>query len=171
MNNTIDLLPLSSYLSTTSRVKELLVSLDHLKTSYFQKNQSFASTLEHEIPYPLSEILTKLAQMHQVNLAEIAEAETFFTRLQEAIENMPHLILTISVSPTFEMIKEINHWATENLKQAIVLDFVVDEQVIGGAKIAYKGKIVDHTVKKRMEAMIQINNQNNKNQITNSKTN
>lgn len=153
MNDTINLLPLSSFMSTSYHVKELLLALDHLKASYFQKKQSFATTLEQEIPFPLSQSLHDLAKTHNVNLADVVQAEKFFTSLREAIEKMPQMTLTICITPTLGFIKEINRWVTENLKQAVVLDFIVDETIVGGAKIAFKGKIVDYTVKKRLEGL------------------
>jgi F0F1-type ATP synthase delta subunit len=154
MNTAIDLLPLSKYLTTAHDVKELMNALEHLKASYFHKNQTFATTLEKEIPYPLSATLHDLAKIHGINLADVLQAEAFFTQLTEAIENMPRMTLTITFHPTLELIKEINRWMTDNFRQAVMLDFVVDETIVGGAKIAFKGKIVDHSLKKRMEGLV-----------------
>jgi F0F1-type ATP synthase delta subunit len=154
MNQTIDLLPLSSYLSTAHDVKEVTDALEHLKASYFHKNQNFTTTLEKEIPFPLSTTLHDLAKAHGINLTDVLQAEAFFTQLSQAIENMPRMTLTVTFHPTLELIKEINRWVTDNFKQAVMLDFVVDETIVGGAKIAFKGKIVDHSLKKRMEGLV-----------------
>lgn len=154
MNTAIDLLPLSKYLSNSHDVKELLSALEHLKASYFHKNQTFAQTLEKEIPFPLSTSLVDIAKAHGVNLNDLPQAETFFTELTKAIENLPHMTLTVTFHPTLELIKEINRWVTDNLKQAVVLEFTVDETIVGGAKIAFKGKIVDHSLKKKMATLM-----------------
>ena len=155
MTTAIDLLPLSKYLSNPHDVKELMSGLEHLKASYFQKNQSFTNTLEKEIPFPLSTAIYDLAKKHDINLTDVSQAETFFTNLSTAIENLPRLTLTVTFHPTLELIKELNRWVIDNLHQAVILDFVVDEKIIGGAKVAFKGKIVDHSLKKRLEILTQ----------------
>lgn len=163
----INLLPLSEYLMTPHQVRQLLAALEHLKSSYFQKQQQFTTTIQQEIPYPLSQIIQDLARGHGINLADVSQAETFLTKLSHAIENIPHLSLTIAVSPTMELIKEINHWIISNLGQVVILEFAEDETIIAGAKIAYKGKIVDQTLKKRLEFLIKPeNSKQSENQIT-----
>ncbi len=157
MNTAIDLLPLSKYLSNPHDVKELLLALDHLKASYFHKNQTFTTTLEKEIPFQLSTTLHDLAKAHSINLTDVTQAEPFFTQLVEAIENLPRMTLTVTAHPTLDLIKEINRWTTDNLHQAVILEFVVDETIVGGAKIAFKGKITDQSLKKRVDAMMQNN--------------
>jgi F0F1-type ATP synthase delta subunit len=153
MNTALDLLPLSKFFTTTRDVKELMSALEHLKASYFHKNQTFATTLEKEIPYQLSTALTDLAKLHGINLTDLLQAETFFNQLTEAIDNLPHMTLTLTFHPTHELIKEISRWVIDNFRQAVILEFVVDETIVGGAKIAFKGKIVDYSLKKRMEGL------------------
>lgn len=153
MKEVINLLPISSYLSTGFHVREVTKALDHLQTSFFKKTQPFLTTIEKEIPFPLSETLKKLAIENEVRLEEPEEVEQFFTRLREDIQHIPRLTLTLSFEPTLELIKQINEWVIINLKAAIILDFEVDETLIAGAKVAFKGKITDHSLQKRMETM------------------
>lgn len=153
MNQTLNLLPLSPYLSTSYHMQELLAALEKLQTAHFQRKQHFLTTLEQEIPFPLSETLKQLATTHKVNFDDLVQTETFFNLIRQEIEKLPHLTLTVSISPTIFLIKEINQWLVTNLKQPMILDFIVDETIIGGAKIAFKGKLIDHTVKKQIEGL------------------
>jgi F0F1-type ATP synthase delta subunit len=156
MKEVINLLPISSYLSTSYHVREVTKALDQLQTAYFHKKQQFLTTLEKEIPFPLSEVLKKLAIENEVKLEDTEEVDLFLNRLRDDIQTLPRLSITLSFPPTLELIKEINRWITLNLKAAIMLDFAVDDRLVAGAKIAFKGKIVDHSLKKRMEPMVKI---------------
>ena len=157
MKTTLDLLPLSQYVSTSYHAKNLLLALERLQAAHFQKNQNFLTILEQETPFPLSEVLKQLAKAHEVNFNDLAQTESFFSLLRKEISQLPHLTLTVSVNPTLSLIKEINQWVITNLKKPVVLDFVVDETNIGGAKVAFKGKIVDYTVKKLIEPFMKSN--------------
>lgn len=155
MNEVINLLPVGQYLKTSYHLREFTKALDHLQTAYFHKKQGFVEALATEIPFPLNELLKKLAVENNVNFENTAEVDSFLSRVRDDIQTIPHLSLTISMEPTMELIVAINQWIIINLRKAIILDFVVDPKIVGGATIAYQGKIIDHTLKKRIDAMTQ----------------
>ncbi|HSA83478.1 MAG TPA: F0F1 ATP synthase subunit delta, partial [Patescibacteria group bacterium] len=103
---------------------------------------------------PLSDTLKKLAIENEVRTDDAEEIDHFLSRLRDDIQTIPRLTLTLSFEPTLELIKAINEWVIVNLKAAIILDFEVDNKLVAGAKVAYKGKIVDHSLQKRMEGFI-----------------
>ena len=150
MKNVINLLPISAYLSTGFHVREVTAALDKLQGEYFKNNQPFLETLEKEIPFPLSESLKKLARENDVRMDNREEVDNFLSRLRDDIQSIPRLTITLSFEPTLELIKEINQWIIVNLKAAIVLEFGVDKTLVGGAQVAYKGKFVDHSLKKQL---------------------
>lgn len=154
MKEVINLLPLSSYLSTSYHVREVTKSLDRLQSSMFHRNQPFLKTLEQEISFPLSETLAKLAISNEVNLDDLEEVDRFLSMLRDNIQIIPRMTLTLTFEPTLDLIRDINEWITVNLQAAIILDFEIDKSLIGGAKVAYNGKIVDHSLRKRVETMM-----------------
>lgn len=155
MNNQINLSLLQPYLKTTYHTREILIAIDQLQTAFFQKKQSFLKTLEVEIPFPLSETLKKLAEDHQINLENAADTDMFFGDVREAIQQIPVLTLTLSFSPTMSMIDKIYGWLGLNAHNQIMLDFKVDESLIGGAQITFKGKYKDFSLKHEMTPTIQ----------------
>lgn len=153
MKEVINLLPISSYLSTGYHVRELTKALDRVQNGMFHQKQTFLKTLEKEIAFPLNEALSKLAISNEVNLDDLEEVDRFLSTLRDTIQTIPRMTLTLSVDPTLDLIRDINEWITLNLQAVIILDFVVDQSIIGGAKVAYNGKIVDHSLRKRVENM------------------
>ncbi len=154
MKEVINLLPIGHYLRTSYHLRELTKALDHLQSAYFHKKQPFLETLSKEVAFPLSELLKDLAIENQVNLENTAEVDLFLNRLRDDVQVIPHLTLTISTEPTTGLIQAINEWIIINLRKAIILDFVLDPKIVGGAIVAYQGKIVDHTLKKKLETMM-----------------
>jgi len=159
MKEVINLLPIGHYLRTSYHLRELTKALDHLQGSYFHKNQSFLETLSKEVAFPLNELLKDLAIENQVNLENTAEVDLFLNRLRDDVQVIPHLTLTLNIEPTAGLIQAVNEWIILNLRKAIILDFELDTKIVGGAIIAYQGKIVDHTLKKRIEALMTANMQ------------
>ncbi len=154
MKEIISLVAISPYISTSYHLKELQRALDHLETAFFQKKQTFIQTLDQEIPFPLSETLKKVAGEHEVHLNDTEEVIEFITKLREELQQIQRLTITISFQPTLDLIKEINRWIIVNLKQVVVLDFVTDHTLIGGAKIEFNGLFKDYSVQKRMETQM-----------------
>jgi F0F1-type ATP synthase delta subunit len=155
MKEPVNLLSISPLLRTSFHVKEVLNAIEQVQNGFFKKNQTFLVTLEKDVPFPLSENLKRLAQEHEVDLEDTAQSNEFLTKVQEAIQALPRLTLTLSMQPTMALIKEINRWIIMNIKQTVVLDFALDTTLIAGVKVAFKGKIKDYSIKKRMEGTIQ----------------
>lgn len=159
MKEVINLLPIGHYLRTSYHLRELTKALDHLQTTYFRQKQPFLQTLSNDVSFPLNELLKDLAIENQVNLDNTAEVDLFLNRLRDDVQVIPHLTLTLSIEPTTELIQAINEWIILNLRKAIILDFELDQKIIGGAIVAYQGKIVDHTLKKKIDAMMEATQQ------------
>lgn len=154
MKEVINILPISSYLSTEFRIREVIKALDRLQSNMFHKKEPFVTTLEKEIPYPLNETLKKLAIENEVKIDDTEEVDRFLSMLRDDIQAIPKMTLTLSFEPTNDLIRELNEWITLNLKAVITLDFMVDPSLIAGAQIAYKGKIIDHSLRKRIERLM-----------------
>ncbi len=156
MKDIINLLTLSPYISTSFHLNEFNSALDRLQAAYFQKKQTFVQALDEEVPFPLSETLKKLAIEHEVNLESTEDVDAFMSKIRDEIQNISTLTITLSIQPKMSLIRVINDWIIHNLKQVVVLDFVVDYSLIAGAKIAFNGKISDHSITQEMAETIKM---------------
>jgi len=151
MKEIINLKEISPQISTSYHLKDLQRALDQLQTSFFQKKQTFVQTLDQEIPFPLSETLKKVAVAHEVDLQNTEDVNEFINKLRDELQQIRRLTITMSIQPTLALIKEINRWIILNLKQVVVLDFVTDQTLIGGAIVEFNGVYKDYSVKHLME--------------------
>ena len=154
MNEPINLMPVMQHIATTYHLKQLLLAVDELQTGLFKKKQSAHEMLEREIPFPLSEDLKQLALKNKINLQDVAQLDSFLHHLRTTIQALPQLTITLGVHPTLELIKEMNRWVMIHVQGFVVLDVVYDESLIAGAKIGFKGKLADYSVKKQLDPVI-----------------
>lgn len=149
MKEVINLISISPYISTSYHLLEFSSALDRLERAFFQ-NKKPTAAIDSEIPFPLSENFKKMAGENEINLENIEEANAFVNKIREELRMIKPLTLTLGIQPTLDMIKEINHWIITNLKQVVALDFVIDPDVIAGAKVEFDGKIQDFSIKKEI---------------------
>ena len=148
MKQVVNLTPITSYLQTKYNIDEVITSLDKILSELFKKEKPIDEILEKDAPFPLSEGLKKLAKEHEANIEDQIEADKFFGEVRKAIINLPILTITTGVSPTLELIKEVQDWVLANVKGFVTIDFVIDRSLIAGAKISFSGKSRDFSVKK-----------------------
>ena len=153
---TNNLTSLRPYLKTTYDVTELLDSLQTVQNNIFKGHTTLAENLETQIPVPLSSIIIKLATTQQVRLDDPVTSGQFLAQLQDAIKNIPVLHLTISFSPTLQLINQLSDWLLLNMPHHVILDFTTDRTLIGGAKVGFQGKYVDHSLKKQVAGLFRV---------------
>lgn len=151
--STITTTTLRPYLKTTYDVTELLDSLQTVQNTIFTGHTTFSESLKTQIPIPISTSITKLATEQQIRLDDPVADKQFLIRLQDAIKNIPVLHLTISFSPTLQLINQISDWLILNMPHHVILDFTIDRTLIGGAKVGFQGKYIDHSLKKQIAGL------------------
>ena len=158
MRDIINLFPISNYLQTSYHTKEVIQSLDKLQEEIFKKERSPVDILNKDIPFPLSDSLIKLAGDNNVDLNNSVAADMFFSDLREEISKLPILTITLAISPTLELVKELNDWVIANVKGFAATDFVVDKSLIAGAIVEFKGKTRDHSARKLLSGVSTVDN-------------
>lgn len=158
MNTTsLNVMPLRPYLKTTYDVSELLDILQRLQGDIFQKRTTLEKSLQTDIPVPLSTIIMKMANEQKVTLQDPTATDRFLTELQDAIKAIPALHLTVSISPTLQLINQISDWLLLQVPEHVILDFTTDRSLIGGAKVGFNGKYVDYSLKKQVAGLLTTN--------------
>jgi F0F1-type ATP synthase delta subunit len=72
--------------------------------------------------------------------------EDFIESLIKAIKSRPVLTLTIAFEPRVKSIDRFHGWITQNVSKDIILDIEVDQSIVGGAQITFKGKYADYSL-------------------------
>ncbi len=81
----------------------------------------------------------------EISEAFTSELDVFFNRIKASVVS--------SVELTPEMIKEIQEQLSKHLKKEVILITEFDETLIGGIRITVDGKVIDGSIKGRLDKM------------------
>ncbi len=79
------------------------------------------------------------------------DKETLLTEIGQFLASLKTLKLTVAVSPTAKLVKNVSLWARQSLVPNLILEFDVNREVVGGAIIEWEGKYLDLSLAKRLE--------------------
>jgi F0F1-type ATP synthase delta subunit len=153
MSNTIILTKLRPQLKTTYDAKRLLKILEHLQESLFKNTATFEEVFNHDISFPLNEILRDLFEQHTIKINDQTNMQGFLTQLITTIKNLPTLDLTLSIAPHGQLLDKLNAWLTYNAPKPMLLAITVEPQLIGGIKIGIDGKYYDYSLQSKFKEL------------------
>lgn len=137
---------LFSTIQTVSERNLILTELDIAKDALFKEEVLREKILN-------TQLRAQTAQFIKGLLAH-PQREQLLEECKRAVGQLPTIELTISVVPTIEMIHTVHEWLRENVGDCVI-DFRVDQSLIAGAKIAYKGKYFDGSIRKPFAELMQ----------------
>lgn len=126
--------------------------LDLVLGSLFKSAQDLEGTLEKSIDIETCQALKK---DYPDFGKDPTETRKILENLKESLKKLKVLKLHISVSPTQEIIDKIHNWTKENLLQKVLIDFIKDESLLGGAAIEFDGLYKDLSLKKTLDEVLQ----------------
>lgn len=73
---------------------------------------------------------------------------------RENLADLPVLSMTLAFTPSRDFLTDIIKGLREQYENNLILDILVDENIIGGAVVTYKGQYRDYSLRKRLEENI-----------------
>lgn len=143
----IDILEL---IKTTEDKNTFTLQLQEIQGKLFSPKAELQEILEKIIPYEQKEKLLLFAHKYGASLSEMKSFENFLVQMQQAIQHLPEVSITLACKPTQQILESIISWFCTQTKQPVLLDVRVDASLIGGAVIGYKGKYQDFSIKKKL---------------------
>ena len=136
----------------TTRDRDILLSeIESLKNSMYEtKNGGFDAALKSEVRSEVAAILRTKKDSGQ-------DMEKFVEGLATAAKALEELKLELAFDPTDETLETILHWVSQNVGEGYLLDIKVNPKILGGAKIAFKGKYFDGSLIKVVDATLTAN--------------
>lgn len=136
-------------IKTRSEVSDTLRELDLLERSLYKTGEEgFAEKMRSSVGMKTAEIVRR--KMDEEGTGENVEAmAAVLKELRMALENLSVIGLEVAIDPTQEMVEEIYAWVEANMGKGMILDFVVDKDILGGARVTYAGKYIDATLEDR----------------------
>ncbi|MFH1536274.1 MAG: F0F1 ATP synthase subunit delta [Patescibacteria group bacterium] len=133
--------------------------LDLVLGSLFKSTQELQKVLEKSIDVTTCQALKKDYPEFGKNPLE---TRMVLENLKSSLRKVKVLKIYMAFEPTQKIIDKINNWAKENILQKVLLDFVKDESLLGGAAIEFDGLYRDFSLRKTLNEVFQ----NKKEEIT-----
>lgn len=71
-------------------------------------------------------------------------------KIKDEIKKLPTVHLTFAIRPTKGILNEIDDFFIEKIGKKILIDWNVDEEILGGVSILYKGNYGNYSISKKI---------------------
>lgn len=145
----------SQLVKTKAQARELSIRIASVAEQVFQNNFSLEQALSEQFGIQKKDLLLTILRNNQVNTEKPSAMKEFLTKLQEHINTLPVLSITLAVEPTEKTLRILSDWFLMNLKRQVLLDISVEPSLIAGIAIHYNGRFLDFSVRERVQTVIQ----------------
>lgn len=97
----------------------------------------------------------KLFRENNVNIEKTDAIKTFLLKMQDTVSKLPVLDLTIAFEPKEKTLQAITDWYSLTTKKQVLLNITIDPELIAGAKINFRGRYLDASLKPTFEKILQ----------------
>ena len=133
-------------ITTKDDINLLADQLDLIGKSIYELNGNLDLSLKDSLPANLYSLIAKLLQTEK--------KEDIIKKMKELLAKIELVDLTLSIKPTQKTLDALSSWFAKSIPQKTALDIKVDQRILGGALIAYKGKYFDGSLKNVLESVI-----------------
>lgn len=78
----------------------------------------------------------------------------FFEDLKNYFLKLPQINIEIAFLPKQEFIEKVSFWLEKNFGEKVILNFIFNPNIGGGAKIEYKGRYFDFSIAKKLNELL-----------------
>lgn len=137
--------------TTTSMANEVLAQLEGLNNALQQTSEDWDEYMKNEMSESLAEILRGVF----TEITEPAERVRVISALEESIQRMPVVTLTLSFRPRERFLERVTVWFREVLGRMVLIEARYDTYVLGGAVVAYEGKHADVSLRSMFDEKLE----------------
>ena len=146
---------LLSLIKTKPYADEILLRIDELKESLYNKRIDLDKKMSELFSFELKEKIKAYSWQEQINLNDPVSFGKFLADLRGHIKSMPVVTIKIAYDPDEETVKEISAWFVENYGKNVLVELVSDKSLLGGAMVIFNQSSKDFSLKKRLEEKYQ----------------
>lgn len=95
--------------------------------------------------------LNYFAKTEEIKLDSRSNFQTVISKLKEYLKNIKKMSVFVSIEPRGSIINKINEFIRSKIGKIILIDFILDEKLIGGAKLNYNGLYRDYSIKRELD--------------------
>lgn len=163
-------LDLTPFFKTKAQATDFAMRLAPISAKIYETNFNLDQALMDEFGLQKKDKFLSLLHANKINTEKTSDLKAFFSKIQDHINKLPVLSMTVAFEPKEKTLAAIAEWFMLNLKKQMLFEITVEPDVIAGAKINYKGKFLDASAKPVFDKMlIEILNPSQKNDQEHSK--
>ncbi len=144
-------LDLTPFFKTKAQAMDFNARIGTISSKIYETNFHLESSLLDEFGIQKKDKFMTLLRDNKINPESATALKAFLTKLQAAVNALPVLSMTIAVEPKEKTLQALSEWFVMNIKKQMIFEIVVDKNIIAGAKLQYKGKFVDGSIKPRFD--------------------
>jgi len=116
--------------------------LDILRNALYQSNNKYNEVIKNEVRSWVGEII--------ITESGGGDIKKYLDGVDKALLAIPVLSAAISFEPSEKFIDNLSGWLKENISKNIVVDVLLNTSLIGGIQLAFKGKYLDLSLRKKI---------------------
>lgn len=145
------------------RTKEELISLLEeilkIKPIIFKNKEGLASKkVKGAVSEKLKELIENLEKEGEFSRKNLREQSALLENLEKELESLPKIKLEIAFAPSENFLDRISQFIKKELGQRTILDLTINPNIVGGAIIEYRGNWRDFSVAKRIDELMNLEN-------------
>ncbi|HRN96394.1 MAG TPA: F0F1 ATP synthase subunit delta [Candidatus Levybacteria bacterium] len=129
----------------------MLEKLAVLEKGIFSLKKSFEEQVQEYFSLPVAEALLRSASRAQISSTNPELIQKFLKDQQASIKSLRVVVLRVAFIPSNDVLRNISKWFDVYLQEKVVIEFVVDSSLIGGAAIEWNGRYLDYSLKKLLQ--------------------
>lgn len=142
-----------SIVRTQKDASELLSKLDELINAFYNIKTNASEKINELLPYDKKEHILAIMQGKHVKIDDTTSVQNYLIGFRNTIQSLPVITMHLAFEPTQDTVASFSNWFLVTLKKEVLLDLVLDQSLIGGCAIEYKGKYKEYSVKKKLEEL------------------
>lgn len=138
---------------TRREAMDLIEALDEVLVTSYKVNVDLHEHMRSVFPYTTYDTMMLLIRDHEIDMKDAHILYKFLHGIKDIVTHVPTVSIYLAFTPTPRFLDRISGWFFENFKEPVLLDLIIEQELAGGAVVAFKGIYKDYSLKKRMEGL------------------
>lgn len=143
---------------TSEQCNACINALQHAIDASYDTKKDIMSVLDTYLPYNITNAILELAEEHNIQLRNGANATPFLTEIMSMLKAAPKVDITLAFHPTYEQLKGILKWWRTEIEPHIIINLQIDPSLVAGAVIGYKGEITNLSLQDGLNTFLKKSN-------------
>ncbi|HVF69185.1 MAG TPA: hypothetical protein VNA13_01325 [Xanthomonadales bacterium] len=147
-------LDLTDFFQTKEGALDFTSRLATISEELYKSDFNLEKTLLEQFGIQKKERFLSILRDNNIEIESIAAIKKLISDILEKVGAFPVLSLKLAFEPNEKTLKTISEWFILNIKKQVLLDISVDQNLIAGCDISFKGEYVNFSIKPKFDAIV-----------------